>query len=116
MRMTAWQFTFGLAFVLPLLAWQWGSGAEAAPVNIGWREWLAAGIGGAVVLVIPFLLFNAVVTKVPATTSAIALNLYPVFGVVAAVLALAEQLTALEVAGGALIVAGITAFNRAQPA
>jgi drug/metabolite transporter (DMT)-like permease len=45
-----------------------------------------------------------------------ALNLYPVFGVVAAVLALAEQLTALDVAGGALIVAGITAFNRAQPA
>ena len=116
MRMTVWQFTFGLAFVLPLLALQWASGAEAVPVNASWREWLAAGVGGTVVLVIPFLLFNAVVTKVPATTSAMALNLYPVFGVVAAVLVLAEQLTALEVAGGALIVAGVTAFNRAQPA
>ena len=116
MRMTAWQFTFGLSFVLPLLALQWASGAEAVPVNVSWREWLAAGIGGTVVLVIPFLLFNAVVTKVPATTSAVALNLYPVFGVVAAVLVLGEQLTALDVAGGALIVAGITAFNRAQPA
>jgi drug/metabolite transporter (DMT)-like permease len=115
-HMTVWQFTFGLAFVLPLLALQWASGAEAVPVNVSWREWLAAGIGGTVVLVIPFLLFNAVVTKVPATTSAMALNLYPVFGVIAAVLALAEQLTALDVAGGALIVAGITAFNRAQPA
>ena len=115
-RMTAWQFTFGLALVLPLLALRWASGAEAVPVNAGWREWLAAGVGGTVVLVIPFLLFNAVVTKVPATTSAMALNLYPVFGVVAAVLILTEQLTALDVAGGALIVAGITAFNRAQPA
>jgi drug/metabolite transporter (DMT)-like permease len=114
-RMTTWQFTFGLAFVLPLLALQWASGAEAVPAGVSWREWLAAAIGGTLGLAIPFLLFNAVVTKVPATTSAMVINLYPVFGVVAAILALGERLAPLEVAGGALIVAGITAFNRVQP-
>jgi drug/metabolite transporter (DMT)-like permease len=115
-RMTAWQFTFGLAFVLPLLALAWAMGAEAVPAGVGWREWLAVAIGGMVGLAIPFLLFNAVVTKVPATTSAMAINLYPVFGVIAAVVALGERLAPLEVAGGALIVVGVTAFNRVQPA
>ena len=111
-HMTAWQVTFGLLFTLPLLALRWASGAETVPVGASWREWLAAAIGGTVVLAIPYLLFNVVVTKVPATTSAMALNLYPVFGVTAAFLLLGEQPTELDVAGGVLIFAGIFAFNR----
>jgi drug/metabolite transporter (DMT)-like permease len=116
MHMTVWQFTFGLLCTLPLLAWQWASGAEAVPTAAGPREWLAAIIGGIVVLAVPFLLFNVVVTKVPATTSAMALNLYPLFGAAAAILALGEPITALDVAGGVLIVTGVGAFNHGQPA
>jgi drug/metabolite transporter (DMT)-like permease len=116
MHMTVWQFTFGLLCALPLLAWQWASGAEAVPTAAGAREWIAAIIGGIVVLAVPFLLFNVVVTKVPATTSAMALNLYPLFGAAAAILALGEPITVLDVAGGLLIVTGVGAFNHGQPA
>jgi drug/metabolite transporter (DMT)-like permease len=111
-RMTAWQCTVGLGITLPLLAWQWAIGAEAVPVSVGWREWLAAAISGAVVVTVPFVLWNTVVTKVPATVSAMALNLLPLFGVIVAVVALGESVTALDLVGGALIVVGVAAFNR----
>ena len=112
-RMTAWQCTFGLAITLPLLALQWASGVEVVPVGATWQQWLAAIISGTVALTVPFLLWNTVVTKVPATVSAMALNLYPLFGVIAAVIALGEPVTSLDIAGGVLIVAGVAAFNRA---
>jgi drug/metabolite transporter (DMT)-like permease len=115
MRMTVWQFTFGLLLTLPLLAWRWASGGEAVPAGAGPRQWLAAILGGIVVLAVPYLLFNVVVTKVPATTSAMMLNLYPLFGAAAAVLALGEPLTALEIAGGVLIVTGVGAFSHDPP-
>src|SRR5580658_10975008 len=108
--MTGWQFAFGLAFTLPLLAWRWGIGAEAIPVHVGWSEWLAAGIGGGIGFAGSFLLYNSVVTQISATVSGMALSLIPLFGLATAVLVLGEPLAVLQVAGGVLIVAGLVLF------
>lgn len=88
----------------------WTSAATPSHVLAG----LAAGILGTAV---PFLLYNHAIEHVNVTSAAMVLNLIPLFGLIGATAVLGESLGRWQVLGGALILAGMTAFAvAAQPA
>jgi drug/metabolite transporter (DMT)-like permease len=110
--MTAWQFTFGLAYTLPFLTWQWATGAEAIPLHTELSAWFAAVIAGGVGFAASFLLYNSVATTLPATVSGMALSLIPLFGLLTALLTLHEPVTITQIIGGILIVLGVRFFPK----
>jgi drug/metabolite transporter (DMT)-like permease len=65
---------------------------------------LAAVATGLLGSAIPFVLYNVAIRDIDVTGAALILNLIPVFGVMLAVVLLDEQLSLVELAGGAAIV------------
>ncbi|NNN10146.1 MAG: DMT family transporter [Acidimicrobiaceae bacterium] len=108
MVLSAWQFTYGLLFALPFVAWRWMTRSEALPIHATHSQWLALIIAGGIGLAASFLLYNSVVTKLPVTITGMTLNLIPVFGLVAAVLVLKETATPIQVLGGMCILIGVS--------
>jgi drug/metabolite transporter (DMT)-like permease len=67
---------------------------------------LAAALGvGILASVVPFLLYNAAIVRVTATAAGLTLSLVPLFGALASVALLGEGLAAVQLAGGACVVA-----------
>lgn len=101
----------GLLLLLPAVAWEWQSGAP-------WRLSPTAWAGIAYVSVLPsaaaFLAWNYGVSRIGAGRASVFNNLLPLFTAVWAMLLLGEPLGLVEVAGGALILGGVTlvAMNR----
>ncbi|MET0235137.1 MAG: DMT family transporter [Kibdelosporangium sp.] len=110
LSMTAYQFFWGVLFSLPFAVWQWSSGREAFPADVGWNYWVVAAMIGGIGFAGSFLLYNHVIKFVPAGLAGVTLNLVPVFGVVTAILFLGESLTLWTVAGGITVIAGIMMF------
>ena len=108
--MTAYQFAFGLLFSLPLAAWQWVAGGRIATGAAGPGHWVAA-VGCGVGFAAAFLLYNYAITRVSVGAAGIALNLIPLFGLLAAVLALGEAVTRWQLLGAALILGGLALFS-----
>ena len=69
---------------------------------------VATGVFGAA---LPFLLFNAAIRHVTVVGSALTVNLVPLVASALAVAVLGEQLGALQLAGGALVVGAAAASN-----
>lgn len=82
-------------------------------VDWGWSFLLPVGYSGIVAMAIPFALLTTVIRRAPATQAAATAYLIPVFGVVASWLLRGERLHPIEVAGGALVLVGVAAVNRA---
>ncbi|GAA3688992.1 hypothetical protein GCM10022224_063060 [Nonomuraea antimicrobica] len=76
---------------------------------------LAAG-AGILNYALPFWLYLTALTRMPVARAATYLTLIPVFGMLGAVLVLRERVTWLDLAGGALVVAGLVADARTAPA
>ncbi|HET9143342.1 EamA family transporter [Actinophytocola sp.] len=108
--LTAYQFGFGALLSLPLVAWQWLSGREPLPTDVAPKYWLVAALIGGVGFAGSFLLYNHVIRYVPAGLAGVTLNLIPLFGVLTAVVFLAEGLTGWTIAGGIAVLAGIMLF------
>jgi drug/metabolite transporter (DMT)-like permease len=65
----------------------------------------AALLVGILASVVPFLIYNAVIARVTATSAGLTLSLVPLFGTLASLLLLDEGLSVVQLAGGAFVVA-----------
>ena len=102
---TAWSIAWGVAAMLPLAALEWSAGAElrltgGAVLGVLYLALLITALG--------YLAWNWALERVPAPRAAIFLNIQPLVGALLGVYYLGEPLTAFTVAGGALIVSGLT--------
>jgi drug/metabolite transporter (DMT)-like permease len=67
---------------------------------------LAAALAvGILASVVPFVLYNAAITRVTATAAGLTTSLVPLFGTLASLVFLGEQLSGVQLAGGACVVA-----------
>jgi drug/metabolite transporter (DMT)-like permease len=102
---TAVQMLGALSIAVPVFVVSFARGdssiatADGAHLVLG----VAVGLLGGV---IPFLLFNRAIARVPASQAGLVLVLIPVVGAGASVLLLAERLSVLAVSGGVLALAG----------
>lgn len=62
--------------------------------------------------VLPFLLKNAAITRVTATSASLVLTLIPVFGTAASVALLGESVGLVQIAGGGLVIAAAAVASR----
>jgi drug/metabolite transporter (DMT)-like permease len=95
---------WGAATLLPLAFAEWVAGARPA--------WTTAAVAGTlylaiVVTALGYLVWNWALRRVPAPRAAIFLNVQPIVGALLGVVLLDEPLTALTVAGGLCLVAGL---------
>jgi O-acetylserine/cysteine efflux transporter len=114
LSLTAWQFTAAMLVSLLATTVRWTAGAEALPLSVAPRYWLAAvlvGVGG---FGASFLLFNLVIAEVDAGWAAVVLNLIPVFGLTSAVIFLGESVTGRDAAGAALVASSVLYFTIAD--
>ncbi|WP_327069952.1 DMT family transporter [Kitasatospora sp. NBC_01250] len=111
---TAYQFTFGLLFTVPLLVGQWIVDGRLTTPQAGPQHWLVAAAVCGAGLASAFLMYNYAVTRTPVTTAGVLLNSIPVFGIVSAVVFLGERIGAWQYVGAALVLAGIFLFSEAD--
>ncbi|HEY7630284.1 MAG TPA: DMT family transporter [Thermoleophilaceae bacterium] len=112
LTVTAYQFMFAMVFALPVVL------AGHSNLDHAGAARLAAGVAtGVLGSAVPFLLYNLAVRSTTASRAAIALNLVPVFGVLAALVLLGERPGWPQLVGGVLIVAalGLVSAGRGQP-
>ena len=114
LSLTTWQFTVATAIAVPVAMTRWAGRAEAAPVAVAPRFWLAAGLVGVAGFGVSFLLFNLVIVRVDAGWAAVVLNLIPLFALASAVIFLREGLTPGDAIGAVLIGASVLYFVRAD--
>ena len=102
---TAVQMLGALFVAVPVFVVSFARGASSIRAADGAHLALAVAVGllGGV---IPFLLFNRAITRVPATRAGLVLVLVPVVGAGASVLLLTERISGVAVSGGVLAVAG----------
>lgn len=112
LTVTAYQFMFAVVFALPVVLAGHSNIANASAGHVAAA--IATGVLGSAV---PFLLYNLAVRSTTASRAAIALNLIPVFGVVAAFALLGERPGLPQLVGGVLIVAALALVSteRRQP-
>jgi drug/metabolite transporter (DMT)-like permease len=97
----------GLLVPLSLLEAPWHTVPRATAVS-----WVALGYLTVAATVLAFLWWNVGIRRVGPGRTAVFSNLVPVFGVLTAWLVLGERLTALQLVGGALTVAGVVGCQR----
>lgn len=102
---TGWSVVWGAVAMLPLAGIEWAAGHRPAwtPVALAGTVYLAV-----VITALGYLAWNYALERVPAPRAAIFLNLQPLVGALLGVGWLGEPLTAFIVAGGLLIVCGVT--------
>jgi drug/metabolite transporter (DMT)-like permease len=67
---------------------------------------LAAALAvGILASVVPFVLYNAAITRVTATAAGLTTSLVPLFGTLASLVLLGERLSGVQLAGGACVIA-----------
>jgi drug/metabolite transporter (DMT)-like permease len=110
---TACQLLAGCAVALTYALFSWPTQGSALP-SAAPGLILAAIAAGIIGTAVPFYLLNRALESTPASTSALILNLIPVFAVVTAVVLLRESLTLLMVLGGGLILTGLMVLARGE--
>jgi drug/metabolite transporter (DMT)-like permease len=107
---TALSIAWGTVPLVPLAAFEWVSGAR--PV---WTAGTVAGTLylGVVITALGYLVWNWALERVPAPRAAVFLNVQPIAGALLGVLVLGDAMTAFTVAGGVLIVMGLSLTAKA---
>ncbi len=100
---------FGALFLVPCSGYELLAGRPTAPAL---ASWLAIGYLGLVASTVPFLAWNYALRHVDASEAAVYVNLVPVVAVVSAVTMLGEHVGVAQLAGGALVLAGVWAAGR----
>lgn len=110
-RVTTWSILWGAAAMLPLAAAEWAAGTPTSwtPRAVAGTLYLAL-----VITALGYLAWNWTLERVPAPRAAIFLNVQPVAGALLAAAWLGEALTPFTVAGGALVVAGLSLAVRPE--
>jgi len=108
---TAWSIVWGAVTMLPLALLERATGAvpRLTPLAIAGILYLAV-----VITALGYLAWNYALERVPASQAAIFLNLQPLVGALLGVGVLGEPLTLYIVAGGALILTGLTLTIKGQ--
>ena len=102
---TAWSIAWGVLAMLPLAALEWSAGAS---LEITGRSVVGVLYLSLVITVLGYLAWNWALERVPAPRAAIFLNIQPLVGALLGVYYLAEPFTVFTVAGGALILVGLS--------
>ena len=110
LTLTAQQFVVAAIVTVPCVLATWAGGYEPVPRYVPARYWLLASGVAVLGLAASFVLYNWAVARVEARTSAVILNLIPVFGVVCARFWLGERLNATRLTGAALITVSVAVF------
>jgi drug/metabolite transporter (DMT)-like permease len=110
---TVWSIRWGCAGMAPLAAVEWWTGhwASWGPGAVAATAYLAVVITG-----LGYLAWNYALERVKAPRVAVFLNLQPLVGALLGTLWLGEPLTGYTVAGGALLLAGLSLTVRAGQA
>ncbi|MCE7948972.1 MAG: DMT family transporter [Chloroflexi bacterium CFX4] len=101
------QQTCGLLFVLLLLPLEWLSIGIPQLAALPLHVWLIVIFTGITQSALAFWLYLRALKVIPATQAALLLTLIPIFGVSSAAVLLNEQMTWLQVGGGALILVAL---------
>jgi drug/metabolite transporter (DMT)-like permease len=111
LSVTAWSMAWGAGAMLPLALIERASGAlpRVTPTAIAGTLYLAV-----VITALGYLAWNYALERVSASRAAIFLNLQPLVGALLGVAVLGESLTPYTVAGGGLILAGLTLTVKGQ--
>lgn len=107
---TTWSTLWGTLLLAAPALWQLASAPAAWPDA---ASWLAMVYMGALGTAVAFVWYYDALSRIGAARSAVFANFVPVFGVLLSVLLLGEPLHGATVAGGALVIAGVTLANRA---
>lgn len=108
---TAWSIGWGAVTMLPLAALEHVSGAvpRLTPASVTGMLYLAV-----VITALGYLAWNYALERVPASRAAIFLNLQPLVGALLGVGVLGEPLTPYTLAGGVLVLVGLTLTVKGQ--
>lgn len=85
-------------------------------LDVGWEVWALLLVATLGPLVLTTILWFRVVHRIGASRATLVANLQPFLAAVIALLLLSEEMTPLQVAGGALIAGGILTARRRTPA
>ncbi|MEZ4668877.1 MAG: DMT family transporter [Anaerolineae bacterium] len=107
----ALQQTFGLMLALLVLPAGLGDGEFTVLLAIPVTAWIWALLNGLVQYALAFILYLMALKGMPATRAALFLTLIPIFGVIESALFLGEQMTLIQLAGGAIILATLLGLN-----
>jgi len=99
----------GTALSLPLPAYEIITGGMPA---ISWKAWVGMVALAIFASAVAYSLYNKALESLPAVQVGNFLNLNPVIGALVAFLVLKDKLTALQIAGGVLVLAGIWLSSR----
>ncbi|GAB5535668.1 MAG: DMT family transporter [Rubricoccaceae bacterium] len=107
--------TAGLWVAYPVLFGMGFWGIDATDWSqVGTTEWVALVYSGGLSTGVAYWIWNVAVKRVGPSRTAAFSNLVPVVGVAAGVLLLRETITPLELAGGALVIAGLVVMRRVR--
>jgi drug/metabolite transporter (DMT)-like permease len=112
-QVTAWSFVWGAVTTAPLAAIEWRL-ADRSP-------WTAAGVAavlylGVVMTGLGYLVWNWALERVSAARAAIYLNVQPLVGALLGVAWLGEPMSVFTLAGGALVILGLSLAVTGRPA
>jgi drug/metabolite transporter (DMT)-like permease len=105
LAVTAWSIAWGAVAMTPLAGLEWAAGA---PVRLTTQSVVGALYLAVVITALGYLVWNYCLERVSAPRAAIFLNIQPLVGALLGVYYLGEALTAFTLAGGALILAGLS--------
>jgi drug/metabolite transporter (DMT)-like permease len=100
--------------VLVILGWPELDGVDLA--GLGLATWLSIVYAGVLAISLAYLLWNLGIRRLGNARTAVYSNLVPVVALAAAWLALGERPTPLQLAGAAVILAGLTLTRSRGPA
>jgi drug/metabolite transporter (DMT)-like permease len=103
--LTAWSTAIGTVLLLPAVAVELHATGLPVITLQGWLSILYLGCLGSALC---YLLYNHALKKLPASTVGLFINLEPLMGVVIAVVFLHERLAWMQLAGGVLVLLGIS--------
>ncbi len=108
MEITGWQIIYGALIFLPFFIKDFNS--------ISWINMTSASIAALVFLVIfatltAFVCYNFALTRIEASKAAMFINGIPLVAVIVSALVLKETVSAVQIAGGIVIISGVTLAN-----
>jgi drug/metabolite transporter (DMT)-like permease len=99
----------GTAFLIPVVLFeQWGRPLPTVSTNAWWSILYLAIFSSTIC----FILYNRALKILPATTVGNLLNLDPLIGAIIAIIVLNEKITAWQITGGLLVLAGIVLSSK----
>lgn len=109
------QQAYALAFSVVVVGLAWASGSLAWPATVSLVAWSSAAASGILYYAVAYWLYLTGLRHVPASSSAVAFYLVPVFGVVGGFAVLGERLSPPQWIGAVVVVTAVWAIMSKAP-